>query len=105
MQFEEAAKRFRLIDDNTTSIVVNWKKKGVLALMRKLQTDGFSYYLMKEIAQYSVNIRQHDLMKLKEFGVIEEVVEGVLFIRDMGFYNDDIGLVVDNHWLEESLIV
>ena len=105
MQFEEAAKRFRLIDDNTTSIVVNWKKKGVLALMRKLQTDGFSYSLMKEIAQYSVNIRQHDLMKLKEFGVIEEVVEGVLFIRDMGFYNDDIGLVVDNHWLEESLIV
>ena len=60
---------------------------------------------MKEMAQYSVNVRNNDLKILLEAGVIEEIKEGVLFIRDTDFYDEKIGLITENHWLEESLIV
>lgn len=105
MQFEEAANNFQLIDDSTTSIVVNWEKKNVQSLIEHLQSEGFSYSLMKEITQYSVNVRNKDLKILLEAGVIEEIKEGVLFVRDTDFYDEKIGLTTGNHWLEESLIV
>lgn len=105
LQFEEAANNFQLIDDSTTSIVVNWEKGHVSSLVEHLQSEEFSYSLMKEIAQYSVNVRNNDLKILLEAGVIEEIKEGVLFIRDTDFYDERIGLITRNHWLEESLIV
>ena len=105
LQFEEAANNFQLIDDSTTSIVVNWERKNVHSLIEHLQSEGFSYTLMKEMAQYSVNVRNNDLKILLEAGVIEEIKEGVLFIRDTDFYDEKIGLITENHWLEESLIV
>ena len=105
MQFEEAAINFQLIDDSTTSIVVNGEKKNVCSLIDYIRLEGLSYSLMKQMSQFSVNVRNNDLKKLKETGALEEVVEGVLFIRDIGFYDDNIGLVIENHWLEESLIV
>ena len=105
LQFEEASNKFQLIDDSTTSIVVNWERKNVDSLIEHLQSEGFSYSLMKEMAQYSVNVRNKDLKILLEAGVIEEIKEGVLFIRDTDFYDEKIGLITENHWIEESLIV
>lgn len=105
LQFEEASNKFQLIDDSTTSIVVNWERKNVDSLIEHLQSEGFSYSLMKEMAQYSMNVRNKDLKILLEAGVIEEIKEGVLFIRDTDFYDEKIGLITENHWLEESLIV
>ena len=103
MQFETAACVFRLIDDKTTSVIVNWKNS--LELVNRLKTEGVSYALMKALSQYSVNVRNNDLKKLTEAGIIEEVLEGVYVIMDQGFYDKEVGLVTDNHWLEESLIV
>ena len=57
------------------------------------------------MAQFSVNVRNGDVRKLTEAGAIEEVVEGIYAIRDKSFYNNEVGLVTDNHWLEETLIV
>lgn len=103
MQFETAASVFRLIDDKTTSVIVNWKNS--LELVNRLKTEGVSYALMKALSQYSVNVRNNDLKKLTEAGAIEVVLEGVYVIMDQGFYDKEVGLVTDNHWLEESLIV
>ena len=102
MQFETAANKFHLIDDNTTSVIVNWKDSALL--VDDLCSKGFSYSLMKELAQYSVNVRDRDLKKLYEAGAVEELLEGVLFVRDTGFYDDNNGLNTENHWLEEPLI-
>jgi CRISPR-associated endonuclease/helicase Cas3 len=102
MQFETAANEFHLIDDNTTSVIVNWEDSAIL--VDKLCSEAFSYSLMKKLAQYSINVRERDLKKLSEAGAIEELLEGVLFIRDTGFYDDHIGLNTENHWLEEPLI-
>ena len=103
MQFETAASEFRLIDDNTTSVIVNWKNS--MELVERLTNDGVSYSMMKTLSQFSVNVRKKDFDKLKEAGAIEEVLEGIFVIRDASFYDKQIGLVTDNHWLEETYII
>lgn len=103
MQFETAASVFRLIDDNTVSVIVNWKNS--MELVERLIKESVSYSLMKALSQFSVNVRKKDFDKLKDAGAIEEVLEGIFVIREVAFYDNQIGLVTDNHWLEESLIV
>lgn len=103
MQFETASSEFRLIDDNTTSVIVNWKNS--MELVERLKKEGVSYSVMKALSQFSVNVRMRDLKKLDEAGALEEVLEDVFVIREVSFYDKEIGLVTDNHWLEESLIV
>lgn len=103
LQFETAASSFHLIDDNTVSVIVNWKNS--MDLVEKLLNEGPSYSLMKALSQFSVNVRNGDVKKLKEAGAIEEVLEGIYVIRDRSFYSNEVGLITDNHWLEESLIV
>lgn len=105
MAFEEATHEFRLIDDSTTSVIINWENKNVISLIEQLRSEGVSYPLMKKLAQYSVNVRKQDLQKLMEAGALEEITEGVLFVRYANFYDEYIGLITDNHWIEESLIV
>lgn len=104
MYFETAANKFKLIDDNTTSVIVNWGKI-VVSLVNKLQAEGCSYHLMKQLSQYSVNIRNRDLKILQDLKAIEEVSENIFFIRDPKFYDEKTGLTVVNNWLEESLII
>lgn len=103
LQFEMAASAFHLIDDNTISVIVNWKNS--MDLVERLLNEGPSYSLMKALSQFSVNVRSGDMKKLVEAGAIEEVLEGIYVIRDRSFYSNEVGLVTDNHWLEESLIV
>lgn len=103
LQFEMAASAFHLIDDNTVSVIVNWKNS--MDLVERLLDEGLSYSLMKALSQFSVNVRSGDMKKLAEAGAIEEVLEGIYVIRDRSFYSNEVGLVTDNHWLEESLIV
>lgn len=102
--FETVAKEFKLIDDTTTAVVVNYGNEAE-RLINQLQRDGYSYQIMKQLAQYSVSVRGRDLLKLNEAGAIEKVYDNVLFVRDTGFYDNNIGLKMDNHWLEESLII
>ena len=103
MQFETAASEFQLIDDNTTSVIVNWKNS--MDLVECLKSEGVTYSLMKALSHYSVNVRNNDLKKLTEAGAVEEVLEGVYVVGDPIFYDKEVGLITDNHWLEESLIV
>lgn len=103
MQFETAASEFKLIDDNTTSVIVNWKNS--MDMVKRLKRDGVSYTLMKALSQYCVNVRNNDMKKLMDAGAVEEVLEGIYVVGDPKFYDKEIGLVTENHWLEESLIV
>ena len=103
MQFETAASEFQLIDDNTTAVIVNWKNS--MDLVERLKKNGVTYSLMKALSQFSVNVRKGDIKKLKDAGAIEEVLEGIFVVGDSAFYDKEVGLITDNYWLEESLIV
>ena len=102
-EFEEAANRFQLIDDQTTPVLINWHDS--ISLYQRLLSEGPSYQLMKQMAQYSVNIHKHDFDKLKNIGAIEEPFENIYVITNPAFYHNDTGLSIENHWLEETYII
>lgn len=102
-EFEEAANQFRLIDDQTISVIVNWN--GSMDLYNQISSQGPSYTLMKELAQYSVNIRKRDFQQLQSIGAIEEPFENIYAIINLNFYKKDTGLTLDNQWLEETYIL
>ena len=102
-EFENAAEKFRLIDDQATSVIINWRES--INIYQKLITDGPSYSLMKKLAYYSVNIRKRDFEKLKNIGAIEEPFENIYVITNHCFYKSDTGLTIDNQWLEETYII
>ena len=82
---------------------MNWKNS--MDLVVRLKKDGVAYSLMKALSQFSVNVRKGDIKKLKDAGAIEEVLEGIFVVGDSAFYDKEVGLITDNYWLEESLIV
>lgn len=102
-EFEEAAKQFRLIDDNTVSIFVNWKNS--MAVYQRLLAQGPSYSLLKELAQYSVSVKKSDFDKLCSIGAVEEPYENIYVITNPDFYHPETGLTIDNQWLEETYII
>ncbi|NLN99237.1 MAG: CRISPR-associated helicase Cas3' [Bacteroidales bacterium] len=101
-QFEEAAKVFKLIEDDSTGVIVNWKDS--MELVKRLKRVGPSYTLMKKLSQYTVGVRKSDLQKLKESGSLEEVLQGVYVVSDKACYDANVGMITDNHWMEEILI-
>lgn len=101
--FETGAREFHLIDDSTVPVIVNWRVS--LSLVEQLKTEGSSYTLMKRLGQYSVNLRNNDLIKMQQSGIVEEVIEGIYVASCKGQYNTEVGLLTDNQWLEETYII
>lgn len=103
--FEEASKEFRLIEDTGKSIVINFKDS--MELIERLKREDISYSLIKQLAQYSVNVHERDFRKLLSYGAIEEVRDGldIYVVNDRAQYDENIGLRLDNHWMNELLMV
>lgn len=102
-EFETAATAFRMIDDKTIPVIVNWGES--MTLLGNVRLQKPSYALMKRLAQYSVGIRKGDFDKLLKMGAIEEPFENVYCITHSGFYKADMGLTFENQWLEETYII
>ena len=102
-EFEEAANQFRLIDDQTISVLINWRDS--LIYYEQLITYGPSYSLMKKLAKYSVSIREPDFKRLQDIGAIEEPYENMYVVKDSNFYKAGTGLTISNQWIEETYII
>lgn len=103
MCFAEAAQEFKLIEETGKTVYVNMD--NCLELLERLKSDGITYSLMKQLSQYSVNIHERDFLKLWSYGAIEEVIEGIYVVNDQAQYDENIGLRLDNHWMNEILTI
>ena len=100
---ETAATKFRLIDDETVPVIVNWKDS--LTLVERLKQNGPSYGLVRQLSQFSVDLRRHDFDRMLKEGIVEEVVDGFYAAFGKSQYSAYLGLLTDNQWLEETWIV
>ena len=101
--FDKAAMLFKLIDDNNQNIIVNWKDST--KWIAQLKEYGCTYPLMKKLAQYTVSIHQSDFNRLNEYGAINEIIEGIYVLSDSAQYDNDTGVSLENHWMDETLMV
>ena len=60
---------------------------------------------MKQLAQFTVNVHCSDFNKLREYGAVNEIVQGVYIVPDKAQYDDITGLCLENHWMEEILTI
>lgn len=106
INFESAAERFKLIDDEGTfPVIVPYMEEGK-ALVRKIRNHEIltreDYHRMQE---YSVSLRQGDYSTLLGHGNIEQIQWGEDFISvlvDDECYDSVAGVVISNHWVEET---
>ncbi|WP_288965585.1 CRISPR-associated helicase Cas3' [uncultured Porphyromonas sp.] len=106
INFESAAERFKLIDDEGTfPVIVPYMEEGK-ALVRKIRNHEIltreDYHRMQE---YSVSLRQGDYSTLLGHGNIEQIPWGEDFISvlvDDNCYDSVAGVVISNHWIEET---
>ena len=103
MQFQEAATKFRLIEDQTTSIFI--KCENSKGLVEELANHGPSYPVLKKLSQYAVSVRQKDFQLLCNAGALTEPYQDVYVLETESMYDRKVGLIIDNQWLEETLII
>lgn len=100
--FATAAQTFKLIDDQGINVIVNYDNS--MELYEHLKTYGPNYEIMKQLGQYMVSLKEQDFKPLLRAGLIKEEITSIYFLSDRSQYKEDVGLVVENHWLEEILI-
>lgn len=101
--FETAAKEFKLIDDDCMNVIVNWENS--MELVEKLKESGYTYPLMKQLAKFTIGVHRSDFDQLVNYGAIEEILEGIYVLADRIQYDEATGLRLENHWMEEILMI
>lgn len=101
--FEEAAHQFKLIDDNTISVFVNYEDS--MSLVDALRNFGYSYSLIQKLSQYSVDIRQRDFNNLHSEGLISSIDDKFYVIESSLQYDEYIGINIENQIINETFIV
>lgn len=103
LHLKTASKKFKLIDDDCVNVIINWRNST--DFVAKLKESGCTYHLMKQLAKFTVGVHRSDFNKLVGYGAVEELLEGVYFLPDRAQYNDITGLQLDNHWIDEILMI
>ena len=111
-RFQMAADSFRLIDDKQISVIVNYTdienasdKTYVEKLIDKLLEKGMTYSLVKELSQFTVSISKKAYDNLQgDFMLDERLPKDIHFLMNRNQYDEKIGIVIRNLYIEEPLI-
>lgn len=98
--FKTAGEKFRLINDNTKSIIVNYGDAE--SLVDQVKKKGFTYELMNALGQYTVNVSKSNYELLKgAFDKGERVPEGLFFLMNKSQYDKQTGVILKNKYIED----
>ena len=90
--FETAARQFRLIEDNTLSLIIPYNNEAE-ALLKKAR---FSKYPLspRKFQIYTVNIYEKEFQALQNKGVIDFYGETYAVLNNMSYYSTETGLLI-----------
>jgi CRISPR-associated endonuclease/helicase Cas3 len=100
--FKDAAEDFKMIDDSSFPIVVYYGDG--CTYIEELKDKGANRFLLRKLQNYSVSVREKDFKELAKSGRIEEF-DGIWVQSDPDLYHQDIGICMENKWLEETYIL
>lgn len=91
-QFRTASERFRLIDDAGAQILIPFNEEAE-SLLGKLRKEGVQRWLMRKLQRFTVTVYENDLQKLREVGMVEEIVLGIFALSSSNVYDMKTGLL------------
>ena len=98
--FKTVGEKFKLIDDNTRSVIVNYGDAEVL--VNQVKQEGVTYELMNALGQYTVNVSKSNFELLKDaFDKGERIPEGLFFLMNKGQYDNRTGVILKNMYIED----
>ena len=104
--FAEAARAFRLIQDDSTGIIVAIEPEA-RELVRQLRFSDHPRSILRKLQQYSIGVRTKDFAALDAAGALEIIQGEFPLLNNTAAYRDDVGLCVDGGKVldPESLIL
>ncbi|WP_211289763.1 hypothetical protein SPSIL_016540 [Sporomusa silvacetica DSM 10669] len=89
--FATVAREFQLIDSATIPVIVPWDKQAQ-RIMEETENHPFPASRVRSLQPYVVQVYQHELIALRQAGVIKTVGEFMNFLIDLSFYDERFGL-------------
>lgn len=91
--YRTSAKYFQVIENNTTSVLVPYKKgKDYIAQFNSFEKIDDLSSLLKQSQHYMVNLYDHELEELKENGHLQLLMDGMVLALSEGAYDDRYGV-------------
>ncbi|MBP8715701.1 MAG: CRISPR-associated helicase Cas3' [Lachnospiraceae bacterium] len=89
--FESAAQKYKIIEDNTRSIIVNTSAESE-KLVKKLRLGIFSRDTIRKLQQHSVSVYENEYRNLRKDNALEELNGGYIILNNPEYYKDEFGL-------------
>lgn len=95
--FAEVGWQFRLIEEDTKTILIHWTEEAE-ELLKQIKYKGFTKKEMRRAEQYCIQVYNTDFEKLEAAGMIIPVSEDIqdfYELADKNQYTEDMGLKLD----------
>ena len=89
--FETVAKKYKIIEDNTKSVIVN-SSEDTNQLVQELRKNIFKRETIRKLQQYSVSVYKHEYEKLKAENALEILESGYSILNNGQYYDGETGL-------------
>lgn len=106
LNFETVANKFKLIEDNTKSIIINRTNESE-RLIKEIRQGIFKMDTVRKLQQYSVSIYENEYLKLLKDNALEILRSDYIILNNPQYYKDEIGLDIfsDNNKNAECSII
>jgi CRISPR-associated endonuclease/helicase Cas3 len=104
--FKTASERFKLIENDTTSVIIPWNKHAENEIHRLKFSEYPSTYL-RTLQPYTVNIYPQEFAALWRSGFIDIVQERFAILKELSeeVYNPEMGLVIPDDAAGDAIII
>ncbi|MFH1446616.1 MAG: helicase-related protein, partial [Chloroflexota bacterium] len=91
--FKTASEKFKLIENNTVSVVIQYDRTAI-SFLDKARISDFPMSFSRKLQPYTVNIYQNEFNALQARGLIDLYGDTYAVLNDMGYYNAETGLQI-----------
>lgn len=94
-QFRQAASKYRVIEEQTTPILVPYGKAGKELVDEILNSPELDRGLFRKSQRFTVNVYDRQLVSLLSSAACELIHDSIYVLIDPDLYDEDIGLHID----------
>jgi len=89
--FETVAKKYKIIEDNTESIIIDISKESN-KLVKEIRKNEFKTDTIRKLQQYTVSVYKNEYQKLIKENALEVLKSGFSILINKQYYSDETGL-------------